>query len=58
MDSELMGLAAGRNLAEFSKRAYGKMANKTLVHHALELVSQGRTSLLEANKVAQHMDQT
>lgn len=58
MDSELMQLAAGGNLADFSKRAYGKMANKTLVHHALELVSQGRTTLLEANKVAQHMDQT
>lgn len=58
MDSELMELAATRNLAEFSKKAYRKMTNKTLVHHALELVSQGRTSLLEANKVAQHMDQT
>ena len=58
MDTELMELAATRNLAEFSKKAYRKMTNKTLVHHALELVSQGRTSLLEANKVAQHMDQT
>lgn len=58
MDMELMQLASGRNLAEFSKKAYGRMANKTLVHHALELVSQGRTTLLEANKVAQHMDQT
>lgn len=58
MDSELMELAASRNLAEFSKKAYGKMTNKTLAHHALELVSQGRTSLLEANKVAQYMDKT
>lgn len=55
MDTNLMQLAADRNLAEFSKKAYGKMANKTLAHHALDLVSQGRTTLLEANKVAQHM---
>lgn len=58
MDLDLMQLAANQNLAEFSKKAYHKMANKTLIHHALQLVSQGRTTLLEANKVAQHMDQS
>lgn len=57
MDLELMQMAANRELSDFSKKAYSKMANKTLIHHALQLVAQGRTTLLEANKVAQHMDQ-
>lgn len=57
MDLDLMQLAANRSLSDFSKKAYSKMAGKTLIHHALQLVSQGRTTLFEANKVAQHMDQ-
>ena len=56
MDSELIELAAARNLAEFSKSAYRKMSNRTLTHHALELVKLGKTTISEANKVFQHMD--
>lgn len=56
MDNDLIELAAMHNLAQFSKTAYLKMENKTLLHHAIELVLAGKTTFFEAQKVSQQLD--
>ena len=51
MDAELTQLASRSDPAAFLHAARGRMAGRTLTHHALELVSQGQTSLAEAMRV-------
>jgi len=52
MDPELLNLAAHGQTGAFSKLAYERMQGKTLAHHALQLVAEGRTTIAEAMKVS------
>lgn len=56
MDSELIQLAAARDLATFSDKAYKKMKNATLIDHALQLVKLGTTTVSEAMKVSKMLE--
>ncbi len=56
MDSELIQLAAARDLAAFSDKAYKKMRNATLIDHALQLVKLGTTTVSEAMKVSKMLE--
>jgi MSHA biogenesis protein MshE len=51
MDTELTQAASRSDPAAFIQAARSKMAGKTLMYRALELVRQGRTSLAEAMRV-------
>jgi len=51
MDAELTQVASRSDPAAFMKTARERMAGKTLMYRALELVRQGRTSLAEAMRV-------
>ncbi|MCA3237053.1 MAG: GspE/PulE family protein [Curvibacter sp.] len=51
LDAELTQLASRADPAAFLSAARERLADKTLTHHALELVRQGRTTLAEAMRV-------
>lgn len=56
MDAELTQLASRSDPAAFLRAARARMEGQTLSHHALELVRQGRTSLVEAMRVGYDTD--
>jgi MSHA biogenesis protein MshE len=56
MDAELTQSASRSDPAAFLRAARERMAGRTLTHHALELVRQGRTSLAEAIRVGYDLE--
>ncbi len=56
MDAELTQSASRSDPAAFLRAARQRMAGRTLTHHALELVRQGRTSLAEAMRVGYDLE--
>ncbi len=56
MDAELTQAANRADPAAFLRGVRERMAGKTLTHHALELVRQGRTSVAEAMRVAYDLE--
>jgi len=56
MDAELTQSASRSDPAAFLRAARERMAGKTLTHHALELVRQGKTSLAEAMRVGYDLE--
>lgn len=56
MDAELTQAATRSDPVAFLHAARARMKGRTLSHHALELVRQGRTSLAEALRVGQDVD--
>ena len=57
MDAVLAQAAAHSDPLAFTKAARERMKGHTLVHHALELVRQGRTSLAEVLRISFDMDE-
>ena len=58
MDAELTQAASQSDPATFMAAARLRMKGQTMAHHALALVSQGRTSLAEALRVGFDVDET
>ena len=56
MDAELTQSASRSDPAAFLRAARERLAGKTLTHHALELVRQGKTSLAEAMRVGYDLE--
>jgi MSHA biogenesis protein MshE len=56
MDAELTQSASRSDPAAFLSAARARLAGKTLTHHALELVRQGRTTLAEAMRVGYDLE--
>ncbi len=56
MDAELTQSASRADPAAFLRAARERLAGRTLTHHALELVRQGRTSLAEAMRVGYDLE--
>jgi len=57
MDAVLAQAASRSDPAAFMKAARERMKGRTLAHHALELVRQGRTSLAEALRIGFDADE-
>ncbi len=57
MDAVLTQAASRSDPAAFMKAARERMKGRTLSHHALELVRQGRTSLAEALRIGFDVDE-
>lgn len=57
MDAVLAQAASHSDPLAFTRAARERMKGRTLVHHALELVRQGRTSLAEALRISFDMDE-
>jgi MSHA biogenesis protein MshE len=58
MDAELTQAASRSDPAAFMKLARERMKGRTLAHHTLDLVRQGRTSLAEALRIGFDVDET
>jgi MSHA biogenesis protein MshE len=56
MDAELTQAASHANPAAFLQAARQRLAGKTLTHHALELVRQGKTTVAEAMRVGYDLE--
>ena len=56
MDAELTQSASRSDPAGFLRAARQRLAGRTLTHHALELVREGRTSLAEAMRVGYDLE--
>lgn len=56
MDAELTHAASHSNPAAFMQAARQRLAGRTLTHHALELVGQGKTTLAEAMRVGYDLE--
>jgi len=56
MDAELTHAASHVNPAAFLQAARQRLAGKTLTHHALDLVRQGKTTLAEAMRVGYDLE--
>ena len=57
MDAELVQVASRSDPAAFIRVARENMKGRTMAHHALELVRQGKTSLAEALRVGFDVDE-
>jgi MSHA biogenesis protein MshE len=57
MDAELVQVASRSDPASFIRVARENMKGRTMAHHALELVRQGKTSLAEALRVGFDVDE-
>jgi MSHA biogenesis protein MshE len=56
MNAELVQVASRSDPASFTRAARDSMKGRTMAHHALELVRQGKTSLAEALRVGFDID--
>ena len=56
MTKTLVEAANGNSPVEFVRLARAQMGDRTLTHHALALVDEGRTTLDEAMRISAQLD--